>query len=136
MRDNHTGYPEILDAYQGDGLFYGVVRIRVSDAHAAFQFGVTERGYYALKRILQARPLGTMPGVPHRCFFTGVVGVKLPRQDPVSISIRIEAGADAKNFDFECPLLLARNLLWFMQIKEAAEAGDLRRVEERYPPPG
>ena len=60
MRDNHDGYPELLDAYERDGLFYGAVRVTVADEVAAFEFGVERRGYVTLRQILQTRPFDTL----------------------------------------------------------------------------
>jgi hypothetical protein len=44
VRDNHDGYPEILDAYERDGSYFGALRVTVADEVAAFEFGVEQRG--------------------------------------------------------------------------------------------
>jgi hypothetical protein len=59
MRDNHDGFPELRDAYERDGLYFGVVTIVVSNEKASFEFGVERAGYTAIKRIIQARPFDT-----------------------------------------------------------------------------
>lgn len=51
MRDNHQGMPEIVAAYERDGLCFGVVRIEAGGEDAAFEFGVERKGYVTLKRI-------------------------------------------------------------------------------------
>ena len=58
MRDNHHhGYPEIVNAYEREGQYFGALRIIVADMTFTVEFGVSEAGYYALKRILNGKPL-------------------------------------------------------------------------------
>ncbi len=52
MRDNHVGMPETLKAYERDGFYFGAVRIVVAKETAAFEFGVDQAGYLALRKIL------------------------------------------------------------------------------------
>ena len=37
MRDNHDGYPELLDAYEREGSYFGAVRVIVTGEVAAFE---------------------------------------------------------------------------------------------------
>ena len=47
MRDNHEGYPELLDAYERDGLYFGAVRLIIAGEVAAFEFGLDKlSGWY------------------------------------------------------------------------------------------
>ena len=128
MRDNHEGYPEIRDAYEREGLSFGVVRIELSHESASFEFGVEPEGYMALKQILQFRPFDRMPNVPYRYFFTGSYGRKKLGEEPVTIQIRIEQGSSSKNFEFECPTSLASNLRWFESLSDFSQASQLKRV--------
>ena len=45
MRDNHEGYPELLDPYERDGLYFGAVRLIIAGEGAAFEFGLDKRGF-------------------------------------------------------------------------------------------
>jgi hypothetical protein len=131
MRDNHQGYPELQNAYERDGLYYGVVRIALSTETASFEFGVEETGYTALKRILQARPLENSVGAGrYRYFFTGRLSRKKFGEEPVSVGIRVEQGDKAKTFDFDCPTSLASNLLWFQSLTDIAQASELKRIRD------
>ena len=69
MRHNHPGYPELLDAYEREGSYFGVVHVIVAGEGATFEFGLDERGYRSLKRVLQSRPDG--PRGQYRYFFRG-----------------------------------------------------------------
>jgi hypothetical protein len=69
MRDNHDGYPELLDAYERDGFYFGAVRVTVAGEVAAFEFGVEQRGCVSLKQILHTLPFD--PLGKHRHFFKG-----------------------------------------------------------------
>ncbi len=131
MRDNHQGCPELRDAYERDGMYFGVVRIAASDESAAFEFGVERSGYTALKRILQARPFDISAGAGgYRYFFTGRLTRRKPGEEPVTIGVRVEQGGQAKTFDFDCPTSLASNLLWFQSISEISQAAALKRIPE------
>jgi hypothetical protein len=82
MRDNHDGYPELLDACERDGLYFGAVRVTVGDEAAAFEFGVEQSGYVSLKQILQTLPFD--PLGKHRYFFKGNFSKREPDSDTVS----------------------------------------------------
>ena len=72
MRDNHDGYPELLDAYEREGSYFGAVRVILTGEEATFEFGLVERGYLSLKRVLQSRPFE--PRGQYRYFFRGKFG--------------------------------------------------------------
>lgn len=128
MRDNHEGYPEIVDVYEREGLSFGVVRVELPDESATFEFGVEAKGYTALKRILQFRPFDRMPNVTYRYFFTGTYTRKKLGQEPVTIWIRVEQGRSSKNFEFDCPTSLASNLRWFEALSDFSQTAQLKRV--------
>ena len=127
MRDNHVGYPELLDAYERDGLYFGAVRVTVADAVASFEFGVEQREYVALKQILQTRPFD--PLGKHRYFFKGNFSKREPDSDTVSIDVRIEQGINGKSFEnFRGPVSLVSNLLWFQSLEDLQDTAALKRL--------
>lgn len=128
MRDNSECCPEIVDAYEREGLFFAVIRVTLPIESAAFEFGVEQKGYASLRRILQYRPFDNAPGLRYRYFFTGTYGRKVAGAEPVTISVRVEYGTKGKNFDFDCPTSLASNLRWFISLTDLAAASGLKRV--------
>jgi hypothetical protein len=44
MRDNHDGYPELLN-YERGGLYFGAVRLIIAGEVATFEFGLDKRGF-------------------------------------------------------------------------------------------
>jgi hypothetical protein len=128
MRDNHEGMLEIVAAYERDSLFFGVVRVCTPSETASFEFGVHRLGFVALRRILECRPFGSMPGVKHSFYFTGSHSKEESDQENVSIGVRIEEGMNGKKLWFDCPVSLAKNLKWFLQMKDLREAAALNRV--------
>ncbi|HYE73115.1 MAG TPA: hypothetical protein VEF04_07290 [Blastocatellia bacterium] len=66
MRDTNEGMPEIVDAFEKEGQYFGVIGIELNGTHQKFQFGISQAGYRALRKILQLRPFDTMPGVKQR----------------------------------------------------------------------
>ncbi len=127
MRDNHVGYPELLDAYERDGLYFRAVRVTVADEVASFEFGVEQRGYVTLKQVLQTRPFD--PLGKHRYFFKGNFSKREPDSDMVSFGVRIEQGIDGKSFEnFRGPVSLVSNLLWFQSLKDLQDTAALKRL--------
>jgi hypothetical protein len=96
MRDNHDGCPELLDAYERDGFYFGSVGVTIANEVAAFEFGIEQSGYISLKQILQTRPFDTLG--KHRYFFTGSFSRREPGSDAVRFDIRIEQGANGQKF--------------------------------------
>ncbi len=130
MRDNHEGMLEIVAAYERDSLYFGVVRVRNFSETASFEFGVHRTGFLALRRILESRPFGSMPGIKHSFYFTGSHGQEESGRENVSIGVRIEEGMNGKNLWFDCPVSLAKNLKWFLQMTDLREAAALNRVPD------
>ena len=126
MRDNHDGCPELLDAYERDGSYFGAVRVIVAGETVAFEFGVEQCGYISLKQILQTLPFDSVG--KHSYFFNGNFSKREPDSDMVSFGVRIEQGASGKGFDFDGPVSLVSNLLWFQSLKDLQAAGALRRL--------
>ncbi len=71
-----------------------------------------------------------MPGVKHSYYFTGSHSREGLPYKPITIGIRIEEGMNGRNLSFPCPLSLAKNLKWFLQLKDLQEAAALKRVLE------
>ena len=130
MRDNHEGMPEIVDAFEKDGQYFGIVRIKVSNEAKQFQFGVSSNGYRALRKILQLRPFDTMPGVKQTYFFAGSYG-RIPDSSEFSTDIRIEQNREGKNVKVRVPKDLLSNLVWFATIKDFGEAAHLWEATPR-----
>jgi len=128
LRDNHEGMPEIVGTYERDGLYFGVIRLQTPAENAAFEFGIEKRGYLALRRILECRPFGSLPGLKHSFYFTGDYGRKKLDEEPVTIGVRAEEGINGEKLFFDCPTSLASNLRWFFQMKDLGQASALRRV--------
>jgi hypothetical protein len=130
MRDNHHGFPEIRDAYERDGYYFGVVRLETKDEIASFEFGVEYKGYLALRRILESRPFDKLPGTQYRYFYTGRYSRRVLDQEPVTIGVRIEQGNVGKVCDFDCPTSLASNLRWFTSLTDLSGSAALKRIAE------
>ncbi len=125
MRDNHQGLPEILDAYERDGHYFGVVCVTIEEVSRTFEFGVVPKAYQALKRILNMRPFDKMPGLEYHYFFVPSVQ-QLDGQFHSLTQIRIEQEDLGKQFDVEASEELVSNLMWFFQMKSFDEASHLR----------
>jgi hypothetical protein len=126
MRDTHEGYPELLDAYERDGLYFGGVRVTLGAEAGAFEFGVDKRGYLSWQRVLQSSPFE--PHTRHRYFFTGSFTKRELDSDVVTFRVRIEQDANAKGFDCNGPVSLVSNLLWFQSLKDFQGVASLKRL--------
>jgi hypothetical protein len=88
-----------------------------------------------LKRILNARPFDSLPGIPYRYFFTGsFTGATKPGQDAFAFGVRVEQSTAAKNFKFSGPKALLANLLWFSELNSLEETSGLKRLDEQDQP--
>lgn len=123
MRDNHDRMPELLTAYERDGNFFGAVAVTLAAECRQFEFGVPRGDYIALRRILQYRPFDQLPGVQYR-YFLASSAFRKPDGD-IEVSIRIEQNDTARQFQFEVPESLGRNLFWFAQLTDFAAASHL-----------
>ena len=128
MRDNHKGMPEIICAFDEEGQYFGVVGIELNDTNKKFRFGVSRAGYSALKRILQLRPFGSMPGVKHRYFFA-LGYAKIPESLDCMMTVRVEQDRDGRTMDARGPRDLLANLIWFSKIKDFSETAHLPVIE-------
>jgi len=124
MRDNHEGMPEILDAIETDGQYFGVVGIEISGKSRKFRFGVSESGYRALKRVLQLRPFDSLPGLEHRFYFAEAYW-KLEDSSDCGMKVRVEQNKNGKQVDVRVPKDLLANLRWFAELKDFSEAAHL-----------
>ena len=128
MRDNSEGMPEIVDAYERDGEFFGVVQVVFEGTPHAFEFAVREMGYRALRRILGMRPYDPLDQRPYRYFFCsgGFIGEERKRG---RYQVRIEQACEGREFEVDGPVELFQNLFWFLRLKRIEDASHLREVQ-------
>ena len=128
MRDNHQGMPEIIDAFKKNNYYFGVIGIKINGIYKTFQFGISHKGYLALKRILQLRPFDTMPGLKYRYFYAKSYGKAMDGRD-CEMSIRVELGKKGKEVEVLVPKELISNLIWFSELKSFNEAAHLTELK-------
>lgn len=128
MRDNHKGMDEIIDAFEKDGHYFGIIEIGIDEIRKRFQFGVSYKNYLALKRILQLQPFDEMPGLKYR-YFIATSYWKIADTSDCGVSVRVEQGRNGKQIDMPIPKELFANLIWFSEIKSFDEASHLLEVE-------
>jgi hypothetical protein len=133
MRDNHEGMPEIVDAFKENEQHIGVITIEINGVTKKFRFGVTQKGYLTLKKVLQLRPFDMMPGLKHHYFFAGgsfrLVNIETLELGDCEITIRVEQGKNGKEVSIPATKELMQNLNWAKQMKDFSEAAHLPEVE-------
>ena len=124
MRYPLNKFPEIVDAYARDNLYFAAIRLIRLDSDRVFELGISEASYRALRRLFQLRPFDKLPGIKYRYFFDSCHS---RRDDPNRCigTIRIEQGRDARNFQVELPEHLIANLLWFYEMESHVPASHL-----------
>lgn len=127
MRDNHEGMPEIVDAFEQDNQYFGIVGIEISGELRKFRFGVSQAGYRALKRVLQLHPFDSLAGLKHRYYFAEAYW-KLEGSSDCGMKIRVEQGKNGKQVDVRVPKDLLANLRWFAELKDFSGAAHLPEV--------
>ena len=106
--------PELIDAFENNGQYFGVVGEVESNNERRFQFGLSLLGFRALRCVLQDRPFDMMPGLKYLYFYAG--SSKRSSEERYAMSVRIELDNDAKQKDFDIPKDLHANLLWFQRL--------------------
>ena len=109
--------PEILDAFERDGMYYGVIQVEIERDRLAFEFGVHVGGYRALRRVLQERPYHATTSGPYRYFIAPGVS-RDPESKRARFWVRIEQGRTGRQFAFDGPDTLVANLMWFCELKD------------------
>jgi hypothetical protein len=128
MRDNHEGMPEIIDTFERDGSYFGIIGVEIDNIYKKFHFGVSYKSYLALKRILQLRPFDQMPGLKYKYFFSGSY-YKIEDTSDGGVYIRIEQGRNGKEVDVRVTKDLLANLVWVSEVKSFDELAHLTEVE-------
>ena len=123
MRDNHEGLPEIVDALEKDGQYFGFVQLERHGERGRFRFGVSREGYISLKQVLQLRPFDQMPGLKCRYFF--VPGARRLSENRAMMTIRVEQGRDGKQVEIEALRDVVANLMWFYELEDWSKAAHL-----------
>lgn len=123
MRDNHEGMPEIVDAQEEGGHYFGFVQLARDGEQRRFRFGISHDGYSALRRAMQLRPFDQMAGVQYRYFF--VPAVRRLDGDRVMMTVRVERGRDGKQLEIESPRDVVANLMWFCELNDWSKAEHL-----------
>lgn len=114
---------ELIDASQEGELYYCKVGIPQAGGRRCIRFGISRDSHAALRKILEARPFDTMPGLKYRFFWAQSMGGK--SKTSIFIGVRCEAGKDGKKLDFEVPQDLAGNLKWLSELKSFDEVKHL-----------
>jgi hypothetical protein len=116
--------PEIIDAYERDGLHFAAIRHARAGDDLIFELGISANSHAALRRVFQTRPFDQMPGLKHHYFF---VPSYSKGDDPERCmgTVRIEQGNEGRNIKVEMPKTLIANLLWFYEMETLEPAKHL-----------
>jgi len=131
MRDNRKGLPEIIDAVERDGQYFGVAQVVLGEQPHAFEFGLDAQAFNALRKVFQLRPFANNDVGTYRYFFVPAVRRLGPESDQAEFSIRVEQGREGRQFEVIGPRSLVANLMWFFELKSAEATSHLRRAVSR-----
>ena len=123
MRDNHERLPEIVDAMEEGGQYFGLVQLERHGELGRFRFGVSHEGYISLGQVLQLRLFDQMPGLKCRYFF--VPAVRRLDGNRATMTIRVEQGRDGKQVEIEALRDVVANLMWFYELEDWSKAAHL-----------
>ncbi|MDA0206208.1 MAG: hypothetical protein O3A53_06390 [Acidobacteria bacterium] len=113
--------PELIDAYERQGHFYGTVQLRLNAVAPLVEFGLTPGSYRAMKKILSLRPFDAIPGLSYRFFFAGAARKDL-------IRIRVELDRKSKQLEAAVPPELSANLEWLISVDDPKALSHLRHL--------
>ena len=127
MRDNNQGLPELLAAYERDGHYFGEVSVTIKGDTRTYEIGLTLEAYRSFKRMTSLQPFDKMPGLKHRYFFVPSLG-GTPGASVRTTQVRVEQGENGKQFNVEASTVLAANMMWFVELKDFANASHLKET--------
>ncbi|MCY7283563.1 MAG: hypothetical protein LH679_08975 [Cyanobacteria bacterium CAN_BIN43] len=131
MRSNFDIPPEIIEAFEQDGQYFGLIQLERDEKQKRFRFQVDRKEYLALRRVLQLRPFDQTPGLKYRYFFVSYAVSPSSKTDSViMMTVRIEQGQDNKQLKSEAPRSLVANLMWFRELKDWSHASYLEVFEK------
>jgi hypothetical protein len=126
MRDNNDGMIELLGATQPEPDVYGCqVQTILNEETVSVQFEITQYEFVLLKKIVTTRPLSSATISDYRYFFAGSYRMN-DSSGKAATAIRIEQGAQHKQFWFEITERLLANIIWLEKIKSVDELAQLR----------
>lgn len=120
-----TELTELISAFESEGLYFAVVGRIDNGVAKKFRFGILESGYSALRKILENKPLDTMPGVKYRYFDSRQYcnGTTNNGQPTMSVWIELQGTSLLRRFDVPIELLV--NLAWFAELSDLSQASYL-----------
>ena len=126
MRDSTEDMVDLLSAIQPSPDSYGcVAQMLLANKHVKVLFGISQKDYVFLKKILSTQPFQPAYTGKYRYFF-----VLSWRQNPdtgnTSVAVRIEQGTLHKQFFFDLSKALLSNLAWLKQLKSPNEIAHIR----------
>lgn len=116
---------ELLGATQPESNLYACQAQIIIDAEPIrVQFGVKQYEFVLLKKILTTRPFSSVVLSDYRYYFAGSYRTN-DSAGKAALAIRIEQGAQHKQFWFEITEELLANLFWLERIKSVNEVAHL-----------
>ena len=121
MRDTHECMIEIVNATNENDLYFSTIKLKLNDEVLTLKFGITQRDYSLIKKVLEFRPFENTGVAPYRYFFTGLAGKVSDNPELGNITVRVEQLRDHKQFEFNIGKKYAANLNWFQETKDISK---------------
>lgn len=129
MRDHskNLNLTELISAFESEGHYFAVVGRIDNGVAKKFRFGILESGYAAMRKILETRPLDTMPGVKYRYYDARAYcnGTTSNSNGQPMMWVWIEMSGKSLMRGFDVPIELLANLVWFGELSDCSAASHL-----------
>jgi hypothetical protein len=129
MRESNEDLIELLSATHPSPDSYGcIAQMLLANEHVKVLFGISQKDYVFLKKILSTQPFQPAYTSKYRYFFV-LSWRKNPDTGNTSVAVRIEQGTLHKQFFFDISKALLSNLAWLKQLKSLDEIAHIRLTD-------
>ncbi len=109
---------ELLNVSNTDNIYSSLIRNNINDEELNLRFGVDQRDFGHLKRILDFRPYENTGVAPYRYFFTLSYRNDQDNNDLIFAHIKVEQLDRHKQYEFKVSKKYIANILWFNSLAD------------------
>jgi hypothetical protein len=118
MRNTNENMIELLNVSNTDNIYSSLIRNNINDEELNLRFGVDQRDFGHLKRILDFRPYENTGVAPYRYFFTLSYRNDQDNNDLIFAHIKVEQLDRHKQYEFKVSKKYIANILWFNSLAD------------------
>lgn len=121
MRDSNENMIELLNVSNIDNVYSSLIRHKILDKELNLRFGIDQKDFGHLKRILEFRPYENTGVAPYRYFFALAYRNDPDNSELAFTNIRVEQLDRHKQYEFKISKKYIANILWFNSLTDTKQ---------------